>query len=397
MRIGYYTSIEGWGGSESHLLSLMEMVRKQGHEPVLFGIEGTRLFSECRTRDITCVAWKRIGIANVLEEAPSAVQAKGCAGWRQWLRLIPVPVRVLLGFAKDLRRLACLIRKNPCDVIHVSINGYETAGLACRLIGTPCLGWHCIMPVYDPMPLRRWLIRWTNRWYDKIGGMSQTCSEAWRVWCGLDKSRCVWAWNGIDISRFSGDRNYERVEGDRFMVLAAGRLHPMKGFDVLIRAIAELKNDNIGVWIAGEGAKEGELRRLVAELGLGDRVELLGHQEDMRRLYDGVACFVLPSVSHESFGIVLAEAMASGLPVITSDFGPLPEINLDEETGLVVPVGDAKALALAIKMIMDDPMLARRFGQAGRRRAEQCYSADKMVNLMLVLYQEIYGVRHTSP
>jgi len=388
MKIGFFTSIEGWGGSEIQLLTLMEGLRNVGHNPVLYGIGGTRLCEECRARGIQQVAWKTVPRPFQINCGTESLADRGNSkSLRRRLRgLIPVSARLLFGNAKEVWRLVRLFRQNPCDVMHVSVNGYELAGLACWIVGIPSLAWHCIMPERDPLPIRRWLIRWTNRCYSKMGGVSKTCIDAWRQWCRFESSQCCWVWNGIDVSHFLAEEVSGRFERKPFIMLAVGRLHPMKGFNLLIRAFASLKDEDVVLRIAGEGNQEKELRGLVGDLGLGNRVEFLGHQEDVRCLYVEASCFVLPSVSHESFGLVLAEAMASGLPVITSDFGPLPEINIHGETGLVVPSGDPSALAMAIRQLMDDVALAKRMGMAGRKRALQCFTRDRMVGEMIVLY-----------
>jgi len=391
MKIGLFTSIEGWGGSEIYLLTLMEGLRVAGHEPVLYGVEGTRLYEECRVCGIQRVAWKAVceatEVAGRTKERADPGKSKILAhGIRS---LIPVSVRLLLGNIKEVRRLVRLFRQNPCDLMHVSVNGYELAGLACRSIGIPCLAWHCIMPVQDRLWIRRWLIWWTNRHYDKIGGMSKTCVDAWLKWCRLDEARCCWAWNGIDVNRFRTETNSRRLDGKPFVILAIGRLHPMKGFNLLIRALSNLKDKEVVLRIAGEGAQDKELQSLAANLGEDERVEFLGHQDDVHSLYRHASCFVLPSVSHESFGIVLAEAMASGLPIITSDFGPLPEINIDGETGIVVAAGDSTALARAIRYLVDHPDKSKKFGRNGVKRAIECFSRERMVESMLRIYLEL--------
>jgi glycosyltransferase involved in cell wall biosynthesis len=120
-------------------------------------------------------------------------------------------------------------------------------------------------------------------------------------------------------------------------------------------------------------------------------VTFTGHQEDVAPLYRGASCLVLPSVSHESFGIVIAEAMASGLPVITSDFGPLPEINVDGETGIVAPMGDTGALANAIRRLMEHPDDAERFGRNGMKRALERFSRQRTLEAMLRIYGDWAG------
>ena len=417
MRIGYFTSIEGWGGSEICLQTLLRGVREQGHEPVLFGIEGTRLTQETRRDGIECVIWKTRAAGTAFNspvkdaaredarppEKPSPLEGeRPCepqtghmtsALKTRLVRAIPVGVRLLLGNAREAMALRRLFRQHPVDIMHVSLNGYEMAGLACRWAGIPSLGWHCITPYQDPDATRRWLIRWTGRCYTRVGGTSKACLDAWRLWCGLPDAQCVWIWNGIDLARFGAGAPVARGKDDPFVILAAGRLHPMKGFDGLIRAFGLLNESRAELRIAGAGEEDRALCNLAASTPGGGRIAFLGHSENAERLYAAAHVFVLPSVSHESFGLVVAEAMATGLPVITSDYGPLPEINVHGETGLVVPARDDKALAAALRHVMEHPEEARRWGANGRKRAQECFSSGRMVSEFLRLYRQTINDR----
>jgi glycosyltransferase involved in cell wall biosynthesis len=293
---------------------------------------------------------------------------------------------LLLGNVKEAWSLRKVFRQHPVDVLHINLNGYEVAGVAARMCGIPSIGWHCIMPFRDPSAMRRWLIRWTCRSYSLMGGMSHACVDAWRELSGLPTPRCRMVWNGIDLALYDGPGPVQRLPRDPFVVLAVGRLHPMKGFDVLIRAIGKLNDPRAHLIIAGEGQEKAALTALAVQQPCTDAITFAGHREDMVSMYLAAHCMALPSISHESFGFVLAEAMACGLPLITSDFGPLPEINLHNVTGLVVPAGAPDTLAHAISAIMDNPELGRHFGESGRQRAQECFSRQRMIDEMIKIY-----------
>jgi glycosyltransferase involved in cell wall biosynthesis len=175
----------------------------------------------------------------------------------------------------------------------------------------------------------------------------------------------------------------------------------MKGFDLLIKAIAELGDGTVRLSIAGEGGERRRLENLARTCGVEDRVTLLGHVEDIRRVYARADCLAVASVNRESFGQVLIEAMACGLPVVTSDFGPLPEINVDGRTGLVVPAGDVPALAAAIRRLANDPALCRKMGDAGRERVQRHFTRERMLAESLRLYAlavyEAHGTHRPTP
>lgn len=405
MKIGFFTSIEGWGGSETYLLSLMQGLREAGHQPLLYGVEGARLFREATNVGIECIAWTRISVPD--ESAPPArapfsrlaqpcdkalsgteaarnIHQRGYKGWL--LNCLPSGVKLLMGNAREVLHLRRLFRRHGVKVMHVNLNGYEMAGVACRLCGIPVLGWHCIMPFRDPDATRRWLLKWTCRSYTLMGGMSHACIDAWQKLSGFPKERCRMVWNGIDLARYSGTAAARREVESPFIVLAVGRLHPMKGFDILIRAVGLTNDHRIRLILAGEGPSEEELKGLARLQPCAGNIIFAGHRDDMEALYREAHCLALPSVSHESFGFVLAEAMAQGIPLVTSDYGPLPEINIPGETGLVVPAGDVAALAEALRSLVGDPETCMRMGQAGQRRAKTFFQREKMVVEMIALY-----------
>ena len=155
-------------------------------------------------------------------------------------------------------------------------------------------------------------------------------------------------------------------------VLAIGRHVAQKGFDVLLRAMSRLRDRGqaCDLILAGDGAEHAALRALAAELHLEASVVFPGrvdHRKAMS-LFAGCTIFVLPS-RHEPFGIVNLEAMAHARPIVASRVGGVPEIVSNDENGLLVPPGDADALADALGRLLADEALRARLGRAGRERA----------------------------
>lgn len=156
----------------------------------------------------------------------------------------------------------------------------------------------------------------------------------------------------------------------RPFVVAAGRLTPQKGHPLLIEAFARAPAAaECDLVILGEGPLEASLRARAAALGLGDRVIFAGFQNNPWAWFARADLFVLPSL-WEGFGNVVAEAMASGAPVLATDcdFGPREQIRHGENGWLVAP-NDAGALAAGLQRLLTDPMLAERLAAAGRVRA----------------------------
>ena len=153
-------------------------------------------------------------------------------------------------------------------------------------------------------------------------------------------------------------------------LLCVGRLIPIKGHIVLLRALAEARSRVPGLRldIAGRGPLEPALRALAKELELEDAVRFLGHVAPIQRAIEESAVIVVPSLG-EGFGMVALEAMERSRPVIAAEIGGLGELVEHGVTGLLVTPGDADGLAAAIVRLAGDLDLARRLGEAGRRRA----------------------------
>ncbi len=168
---------------------------------------------------------------------------------------------------------------------------------------------------------------------------------------------------------------------DMPLALALGRLHPNKGFDLLLAAVAETREVRLA--IAGDGPLRGSLARLAADLGIAERVSFLGWREDVPELLAGADFLVCPSV-FEPLGNVVIEAWSAGLPVVAAaSDGPAGLIE-DEVSGLLVPLpgqpgGGPRALAAAIERLACDPALRARLGQAGRRAYEAEYTEAAVV------------------
>ncbi len=175
---------------------------------------------------------------------------------------------------------------------------------------------------------------------------------------------------------------------DAPLLLAMGRLHPNKGFDVLIEAVARLPD--VYLWIAGEGPLRAELEERAHRLFVKPRVRFLGWRDDTPALLAACDAFVCPS-RHEPLGNVVIEAWAQGVPVIaTESQGPAALIR-HGETGFLVPLDDALALARAIQKLFADRDRARAIGKAGRAAFEQRFTEKIVVGRYLDFFRNVVG------
>jgi glycosyltransferase involved in cell wall biosynthesis len=201
---------------------------------------------------------------------------------------------------------------------------------------------------------------------------------------------------GIDTERFEPTpatvaRAAALRDGhSRPVVLFVGRLIYYKGVEVLVRAMKDVDADLVMI---GHGPLEGELRALAEATGISDRVTFLAPVDDaeLAAWYRAAAVFCLPSVARsEAYGLVQLEAHASGTPVVSTDLPTgVPWVNVDGETGLVVPVGAAGALAEALRRLLDDDGLRARMGERARERALASFTVSAMVGNTLAVYDEV--------
>ena len=197
-------------------------------------------------------------------------------------------------------------------------------------------------------------------------------------------------YNGLDLSKF-GRSDFSSVPP---LIISVGRLIPKKGFSDLIRACALLAEHGkpFRCEIVGEGPLENDLRNEIAQHGLQRYVILAGTkpQSELRRRLAAANVFVLPSVIDPEGGMdnlptVIMEAMATALPVVSTNIGGIPEMVIENETGFLVQPGDAVAMADAISKIVGDASVARRLGQSGYERARTLFAIDKNVRELCAL------------
>ena len=176
---------------------------------------------------------------------------------------------------------------------------------------------------------------------------------------------------GLDPTQFDPDREPGPAATDGLRVLYVGRLVPFKGQAILLEAIAAIRARGIDavLTVIGEGPSRGELERRRDELGLATAVTFAGAvgQDEIRRHYAAADAFCLPSFA-EGVPVVLMEAMAMRIPVVTSRLMGIPELVDDDEDGLLVQPGRADELATALERLARDPELRQRLGRRGREK-----------------------------
>jgi len=239
-----------------------------------------------------------------------------------------------------------------------------------------------IMRFYGPI-LRRVLRR-----ADRIIATSPRYIET-SPWLPQVREKCVVVPLGVDHRRFTPP--LEPYEGP-FTLLFVGRLRYYKGLDDLLQAMQSLSD--VQLRVVGIGPMLEPLRAMAQELRIADRVEFLGEVDDehLPEVYHRAHLFVLPANARaEAFGTVLLEAMASGLPCVTTEVGTGTSwVVQDGVTGRVVPPHDPEALAKAIKSLQDRKVRLE-MGKAARERVERLFTQERMIRDVETVYEEMIG------
>lgn len=213
--------------------------------------------------------------------------------------------------------------------------------------------------------------------------------------------------NGIDAAPFdrlgAADRLRMRREleipEDAFLVGSFSRLHPWKGQDVLLDALAQLPDVHAiivgGALFSGEAAYEAALRERASQPPLVPRVHLLGTRTDVPRLISACDLVVHTSVLPEPFGRVLVEALLATRPLVASDAGGVREIVTDGQTALLVPPGDAVRLADAVRAIRSDPAKSRLMAEAGAADVRRRFTREAMLDGVTRVIDDVLGGVHS--
>lgn len=257
------------------------------------------------------------------------------------------------------------------------------------------------VPGYDPhnrgmqlahrllKPFTRWIWRRADRVVavcESLGGLTLQTSP------GLRYSVVP---NGVDLARFCPPGT-ERSNGRRTIrCLAVARLIERKGLGDLIRAFARLERGRFELEIVGGGPDEAVLRGLVSSYGLDQEVRFRGvlDRSAVAQRYREADLFTLPS-SAEAFGNVFAEALASGLPIVASNVGGIPELVEHGSNGLLVTPGDVEGLAGAIRYLAGDPTLRHEMADRNRAKAEATLEWAHVTKRYLSIYQ---AIQHRFP
>ena len=303
--------------------------------------------------------------------------------------LIELPLRNSLDVASALN-LARFVRRHQIEIAHAHLaRDYPLAAFAARRTGA-----RLILTRHVLFPLSR-IHRVVLRRAACVIAVSQAVADGLIAQNIFDRDKIVLVHNGVEVDRFTrlteGGIQEQRTG---LRVGTIGELAPIKDQETFLRAAAIVgaRRDDVDFTIAGEDkSRTGEnrhwLERLIGELGLTERVRTIGWADDVAELLRTFDVFVSSSRS-ESFGIAIVEAMASRVPVVATMTAGAREIIDADKTGLLVPIGDAEALADSICELLDDPKAREHLAVNALYAARERFSLDRMVARTERVYQE---------
>ncbi|MGH9278694.1 MAG: glycosyltransferase [Acidimicrobiales bacterium] len=350
------------GGAEQHLVDLVRHSDPQ------------------RLRHIVCVLQRPHALLPGLEPAADLVVLLDLPGAHPWVR--------------GAMAVRALIRAHRPDIVQTWLYDADVAGrLAVLSTGrrVPVVT-GLQAAIYDPAVIR--LQHWPPakmrafRVIDRTTasltrtqfvGLSSYVIESYRRDFGLKQSDVLAVIPNAIEPRAPGAggaalRASLGIDDDALVVVNVGRLDEQKGQEQLVRAFAAAFADEPNAWmvIFGEGSRRDPLTKLIADLGLADRVLLPGVERDIGSAYAMADIFAFPSL-HEGLGMAIIEAMAAGVACVGSDIPPLRAVLRDGACGRLVPPGDIDALADTLRSLASDPATRRDLAEEGRRRARDYF------------------------
>jgi glycosyltransferase involved in cell wall biosynthesis len=311
--------------------------------------------------------------------------------------------RTRAEYPLGLFRLMRYLRRERIDLLHTHLFEPSAVGLlAGVLAGTRGRIMTRHYSNYHTRIRKRWHVRMDqlcNRMSHAVIAVSQHTADHIVHEEGAPVEKVHVALNGIDFSRVKvSDRDAparlrrEWCPGGEHLLVVPGRLHPEKGHTYFFQALPLIRQRlacPVVVVVAGAGPFEAAYREEVRSLGCEDIVRFLGFRRDIPDVIAAADLVVLPSVA-EAFGLVVAEALYLGAPIVATHVGGIPEIVEDGIDGVLVPPANSKALAGAIVSLLGDSERRRRLANAGRERVAERFSFEKMMRAYEQVYERLF-------
>jgi glycosyltransferase involved in cell wall biosynthesis len=307
----------------------------------------------------------------------------------------------LISSLRSISGLVKLIRKRNVALVQGNTLAVSLVGLAARLAKRPQI-WNIREIITQPQVVGSLLATLSSMMSTVVVANSQTTANHYRRSRFATSTPVRVILNGVDETRLRGHsgvslRSLVGADSQDSVFTLIGRINRWKGHSIFLdaaeRLAAEFENVRfliVGDSFAGqEQLSEAVDHRIQSSDILRKRATRLTHIAEVGSVYKASDVVVVPSTIPESFGLVAAEAMAAGLPVIASRIGALPEIMEHNRTGILVEPGDTASLLTAMKKLNASPSLRAEMGCEGRKRFERCFRVERYVKEFTQLYKEL--------
>ena len=378
LRVVYFDHTAILGGGEIALLNLIAHLDREKVRPIVV-LCGDGPLAE---------ALRPIAEVHILE-LPEEIRRskKDKLGFGTLLK-----IKQVLQVAGYINRLRRFIRENDVDLVHTnSLKADIIGGFAARLAFTPVI-WHLrdrIASDYLPKPVVK-VVRFLAKF---IPTYVVAVSQASLNTLGLPPERCQVVLDGTILPPL-----FERSANSHPQVGLVGRICYWKGQDVFIQAAALIKEKFpnarfpiVGSALFDEQDYERKVRALCTQLRLDDVVTFTGFRSDVPAVLQGLDVVVHASTIGEPFGQVIIEGMAAAKPVVATNGGGVPEVVVQGETGLLVPMGDPVAMAEAICQLLGDPARREEMGAKGRERVRSIFTVQRTATEIEAVYTALFG------
>ncbi len=375
IRILFLSHDSGIYGAQQSLLGLLEKIDRDRFEPMVIAPDEGSLTEAVRSLKIP------VRIRLIIHWI-----ASGSAAKKAWFYRTK---KFISGLRGRVWALAYQIEQNEIDIVYTNTITCIEGALAARITGRPHI-WHLREQINGNSQLRtlvpvflvRWLIYALSQ---RVLVNSHYLYKSYQTSCLHRK--LVIVYNGVDPNKFNFDRkestlalkNELGISTHSQIVTIIGSIIPRKGLDLFVEAAHQLLESDIDATflVVGDGPSDNvqRVKNHVERYGMGNRFHFLSHRDDIPRLMAGVNLLVV-AADEEPFGRTVIEAMAAGVPVVSTRCGGPEEIVLDEITGLLVPPRSPSVMAATIKRILGEPELAAKFINAGKERLNQKFTLE---------------------
>ena len=358
-----------WTGSADPVIRLVKGLEARGHRALLALILGDRFEAKAREAGIEPVA----GLSLEVKFHPAAV-------------------------VRDVIRLRRLVRNEGVDIIHVHHSHDHWLGMLSR--GPAAL----VRTFHNQRAVRTaWPAPWLHRHTDGVIAVSRQIEERCRL-LGIAAARVFRVGGVVEIKRFAAGSNGEPIRaelgvGPGQLIGSVARLAHNRGHELLIAGFERLLPDYPGLrlLLIGKGEARPTLEARVRERGLGEHVLFAGYRDaDLPEVLQALDVFVLMGSGSDESCRAALEAMAAARPVVARRLGALPDAIVHGSTGLLVDGEEPEAVEAALRALLADPGLAKAMGQAGRRRAEECFSPERHAADVEAIYLSVLVRRESA-